>query len=105
MWESERDTPAAHLVPAEIALKIEAKVRARQRFTAYVVVPMCVACVRVRAASHVRVPAVLRARCLCALSRAQRAADKTSSLYAHLVTPHPPHRFLSLSVISLLHPV
>ena len=76
MWESERDTPAAHLVPAEIALKIEAKVRARQRFTAYVVVPMCVACVRVRAASHVRVPAVLRARCLCALSRAQRAADK-----------------------------
>lgn len=39
-WDSHRDIGANNLVPMEIALKIANKIRANQRFTAYIVVPM-----------------------------------------------------------------
>ncbi|CAA6667987.1 unnamed protein product [Spirodela intermedia] len=40
LWEGDRGSGCENLVPAEIALKIAAKIRAGERFAAYVVVPM-----------------------------------------------------------------
>lgn len=40
LWEGDRESGCENLVPAEIALKIAAKIRAGERFAAYVVVPM-----------------------------------------------------------------
>ncbi|KAM3362949.1 phospholipase D delta [Capsicum galapagoense] len=39
-WESYKDAGADHLIPIELALKITSKIRARERFCVYVVVPM-----------------------------------------------------------------
>ncbi|MCE0482556.1 hypothetical protein HAX54_041415 [Datura stramonium] len=39
-WESYKDAGADHLIPIELALKITSKIRARERFCVYVVMPM-----------------------------------------------------------------
>uniref|UniRef100_A0A7N0U1K2 Phospholipase D n=1 Tax=Kalanchoe fedtschenkoi TaxID=63787 RepID=A0A7N0U1K2_KALFE len=39
-WNQHKDLGANNLIPMEIALKIADKIRARQRFSAYIVVPM-----------------------------------------------------------------
>ncbi|XP_049382186.1 phospholipase D delta [Solanum stenotomum] len=39
-WESYKDAGADHLIPMELALKITSKIRARERFCVYVVMPM-----------------------------------------------------------------
>ncbi|OIT38658.1 phospholipase d delta, partial [Nicotiana attenuata] len=39
-WPSYKDAGADHLVPMELALKIASKIRARERFCVYVVLPM-----------------------------------------------------------------
>ncbi|KMT12174.1 hypothetical protein BVRB_5g101220 [Beta vulgaris subsp. vulgaris] len=39
-WDSYRDLGANNLIPVEIALKIASKIRAHERFAAYIVVPM-----------------------------------------------------------------
>ncbi|CAN4083496.1 unnamed protein product [Withania somnifera] len=39
-WESYKDAGADHLIPMELALKITSKIRARERFCVYVIVPM-----------------------------------------------------------------
>ncbi|XP_047325176.1 phospholipase D gamma 1-like [Impatiens glandulifera] len=39
-WENHKDLGANNLIPMEIALKIADKIRARQRFAAYIVIPM-----------------------------------------------------------------
>ncbi|KAL8459374.1 hypothetical protein ACS0TY_036748 [Phlomoides rotata] len=39
-WPSDQDAGANNLVPIEIALKIASKIRARERFTVYIVIPM-----------------------------------------------------------------
>ncbi|XP_019172212.1 PREDICTED: phospholipase D delta-like [Ipomoea nil] len=39
-WPSYKDAGADHLIPMELALKIASKIRAKERFAVYVVVPM-----------------------------------------------------------------
>ncbi|KAL8466998.1 hypothetical protein ACS0TY_035903 [Phlomoides rotata] len=39
-WPPDQDAGANNLVPIEIALKIASKIRARERFTVYIVIPM-----------------------------------------------------------------
>ncbi|KAJ1296522.1 hypothetical protein BS78_01G307700 [Paspalum vaginatum] len=39
-WDSNKDVGANNLIPIEIALKIANKIKARERFSAYIVVPM-----------------------------------------------------------------
>ncbi|XP_071728590.1 phospholipase D delta-like [Rutidosis leptorrhynchoides] len=39
-WSSNKDTGADHLIPMELALKIASKIRANERFSVYVVIPM-----------------------------------------------------------------
>ncbi|KAL8459390.1 hypothetical protein ACS0TY_036764 [Phlomoides rotata] len=39
-WLSDQDADANNLVPMELALKIASKIRARERFTVYIVIPM-----------------------------------------------------------------
>jgi phospholipase D1/2 len=39
-WDSNKDIGANNLVPIEIALKIANKIKANERFSAYIVVPM-----------------------------------------------------------------
>ncbi|CAL5331521.1 unnamed protein product [Camellia sinensis] len=39
-WSSHKDIGANNLIPMEIALKIAEKIRARERFAAYIVIPM-----------------------------------------------------------------
>ncbi|WCJ26135.1 phospholipase D beta 1 [Euphorbia peplus] len=39
-WDSHKDLGANNLIPIEIALKIANKIRARERFSAYILVPM-----------------------------------------------------------------
>ncbi|KAL6554624.1 hypothetical protein OROHE_007363 [Orobanche hederae] len=39
-WPSYKDAGADHLIPMELAMKIASKIRAKQRFAVYVVVPM-----------------------------------------------------------------
>ncbi|GBF94843.1 phospholipase D gamma [Raphidocelis subcapitata] len=40
LWDGDKDAAAVHLVPAELALKLEAKIRAREPFRVYVVLPL-----------------------------------------------------------------
>nr|XP_043617437.1 phospholipase D delta-like [Erigeron canadensis] len=39
-WRSNKDTGADHLIPMELSLKIASKIRANERFSVYVVIPM-----------------------------------------------------------------
>ncbi|KAK4786811.1 hypothetical protein SAY86_010644 [Trapa natans] len=39
-WDSYKDLGANNLIPMEIALKIASKIKAKQRFSAYIVIPM-----------------------------------------------------------------
>ncbi|CAN6980310.1 unnamed protein product [Brassica oleracea var. botrytis] len=39
-WHSHNDVGANNLIPMEIALKIASKIRAREKFAAYIVIPM-----------------------------------------------------------------
>lgn len=39
-WASESDTNCHHVIPVEIAQKIVDKIHQRQRFVAYIVIPM-----------------------------------------------------------------
>ncbi|KAI3734422.1 hypothetical protein L6452_13890 [Arctium lappa] len=39
-WHSYRDAGADHLIPVELALKIASKIRANERFSVYIVIPM-----------------------------------------------------------------
>lgn len=39
-WVSEKDTNCHHVIPVEIAQKIVDKIHQRQRFVAYIVIPM-----------------------------------------------------------------
>ncbi|KAL4379743.1 hypothetical protein GQ457_02G013390 [Hibiscus cannabinus] len=39
-WPSYKDAGADHLIPMEVALKIASKIRARERFAVYIIVPM-----------------------------------------------------------------
>lgn len=39
-WTSENDTNCHHVIPVEIVQKIIDKIRLRQRFVAYIVIPM-----------------------------------------------------------------
>ncbi|CAH8334094.1 unnamed protein product [Eruca vesicaria subsp. sativa] len=39
-WDSHKDLGANNLIPMEIALKIASKIRAREKFAAYIVIPM-----------------------------------------------------------------
>ena len=39
-WNSDQDTNCKHLIPVEIAQKIIEKIHSRQRFVAYIVIPM-----------------------------------------------------------------
>ena len=39
-WESDVDTNCHHTIPVELTMKIVSKIQMKQRFTAYVVIPM-----------------------------------------------------------------
>lgn len=39
-WPSYKDAGADHLIPMELALKVASKIRARERFAVYVVIPL-----------------------------------------------------------------
>ncbi|KAL7590273.1 hypothetical protein Lser_V15G36709 [Lactuca serriola] len=39
-WHSHKDAGADHLIPVELALKIASKIRANERFSVYIVIPM-----------------------------------------------------------------
>lgn len=39
-WSSHKDAGADHLIPVELALKIASKIRANERFSVYIVIPM-----------------------------------------------------------------
>uniref|UniRef100_A0A7N2MZN3 phospholipase D n=1 Tax=Quercus lobata TaxID=97700 RepID=A0A7N2MZN3_QUELO len=40
-WQSDKDPGANNLIPMELALKIASKIRAKERFAVYIVIPMC----------------------------------------------------------------